>query len=300
MAESSNPVAIMFADMTGSTRLYDNAGNTAAIEVVSLCLETLSRVVVQFSGTVIKTIGDEVMCSFPTAAYAALASGEMHLAMRQLGDDRGALMEGIQVKVGAHFGEVIEEDGDIFGDAVNVAARMASLAKADQILVTKDLVEQLPPDLRSTLRYYDKVDLKGKVQQVEVYEVIWEVSGMTVAASSTPTIERVKHTSLILSIDSDEVTLGADGLDSASMGRAADNAIHCSGALTSRKHARIEYKRGRFTITDQSANGTHIKPDDEEAYSLRREYAQLEGGGYIGLGEDPRKMGDLAIRYDVE
>ena len=75
------------------------------------------------------------------------------------------------------------------------------------------------------------------------------------------------------------------------MGRADDNTIHRSGALTSRKHARVEYKRGRFTITDQSANGTHIKPDDEEAYALRREYAQLEGGGYIGLGEDPRRYG---------
>ena len=300
MAESTHRVAIMFADMTGSTRLYDDVGNTAAIDVVSLCLHTLSQVVVQFRGTVIKTIGDEVMCSFPTAASAALASSEMHLAVRKLGEDRGALTQGIQVKVGAHYGEVIEEDGDIFGDAVNVAARMASLAKADQTLVTEAVIEELPAELRSTLRYYDKVELKGKVQQVDAYEIIWEVSDMTVAASSTPTVERVEHSTLVLSSDSHRISLGAEGLGSASMGRADDNTIQCRGALTSRKHARVEYKRGRFTITDQSANGTHIKPDHEDAYALRREYSQLEGGGYIGLGEDPRDMGDLAIRYDVD
>jgi adenylate cyclase len=300
MADSSGPIAIMFADMTGSTRLYDDLGNTAAIDVVSICLETLMKVVKQFRGTVIKTIGDEVMCSFPEAVLAALAASEMHFAMERLGEGKGALVSGIQVKVGVHFGDVLEEGGDIFGDAVNVAARMAGLAKADQILVTKDLVDALPPELHSTLRYYDLMDLKGKTERVEVFEIIWAVSDMTVAASAAPSVARIEHHVMVVTIGDQHVEMGVDKLMAISMGRAEDNDILCAGALTSRKHARIEYKRGRFTVTDQSANGTHVKADGEGTVGLRREYSQLEGAGYIGLGEDPDTMGDLAIHYSID
>lgn len=300
MAESIGPIAIMFADMTGSTSLYDDHGNTAAVQVVGQCLETLSAVVRQFRGTVIKTLGDEVMASFPDAAYAALAASEMHMAVQRLAEDQSGLTRGIRVKVGAHWGEVLEEDNDIFGDAVNVAARMASLAKADQILITKDLVEAMPPELSSTLRYYDKVELKGKAIATEVYEIIWEVSDMTVAAHSMPSVSRTEHQRLTLRIGNDTVVLEPNSGPGAILGRADDNDVQCAGALTSRKHAKIEYRRGRFTLTDQSANGTHVKPDGDNAYSLRRDHAQLSGTGLIGLGQEPEQMGSLAIRYEVE
>ena len=180
----------MFADMTGSTKLYEKLGNTAAIEVVSNCINTLIDVVGKHGGTVIKTIGDEVMCTFPEATKAALASSDMHMRVRELAESAGL---DTQVKVGVHYGTVLEEDNDIFGDAVNVAARMASLAKPDQILVTGQIRDALPPELHSTMRYFDKVDLKGKSEEFEVYEIIWEVSEMTVVADFTPQVARKEH-----------------------------------------------------------------------------------------------------------
>jgi adenylate cyclase len=301
MPESSGPIAIMFAEMTGSTPLYDAHGNMAAVAVVAQCLETLSKVVRQFRGTVIKTIGDRVMASFPEATHAALASSEMQLAIQRVSEEVSGLTRGMRVKVGAHYGEVVlEDDGDIFGDAVNVAARMASMAKADQILVTQDLVDALPPELSSTLRYYDRVDVRGRSAQLEVYEIIWEVSDMTIAAVSSPSVHRREFSRMMLEISGNKVEMGTGGVDFVSLGRADDNEVQCAGALTSRKHSKIEFKRGRFTVTDQSANGTHVQPDGEATFSLRRDHTTLEGSGLIGLGQHPDQMGELAIRYTVE
>lgn len=293
-------MAVMFADMTGSTRLYDNLGNTVAVDIVTQCISALIRVVGNHRGRVIKTIGDEVMCTFPEAVHAALAASEMHMGLQRLVQSGSVKnTEGLQVKVGVHYGVVLEEDNDIFGDAVNVAARMASLAKADQTLVTQQLVDAMPRELHSTLRFYDKVDLRGKSERFDVYEIIWQVSDMTVAANTRPTVARRELESLELRFADRRLELNASN-PAVGMGRADDNEVQCAGSLTSRRHARIEFKRGRFVLTDQSSNGTYVKPDGEDMFILRRDYSHLEGAGFIGLGESPDDMGKLAIRYQAQ
>lgn len=286
----------MFADMTDSTKLYESLGNTMAIEVVSQCINTLIEVVANHRGRVIKTIGDEVMCTFPVVTQAAMAASDMHMKVRTLAEQGDTEM---QVKVGVHYGTVIEEDNDIFGDVVNVAARVASLAKPDQILVTEQVKDAMPKELHATLRYFDNVDLKGKSEIFDVYEVIWEVSDMTVAADFQPKVQRKQHHRLILSMG-DIVVHMDENKDFASMGRADDCDIHCAGVLASRKHAGIEYRRGRFMLVDQSANGTHVKPQGEGTFAVKRDHYRLEGSGEIGLGEPPGDMGSLVIRYEVQ
>ncbi len=286
----------MFADMTDSTKLYEKLGDTTAVEVVNGCINTLTKVVGNYQGRVIKTIGDAVMCTFPEAVYAALAASDMHLKVRELSASSKTNM---QVKVGVHYGTVLEEDNDIFGDAVNVAARLASLAKPDQSLVTDKVHGVLPAELSSAIRYYDKVALKGKSEQFEVFELIWEVSDMTMAADTAPPVPRKEHSRLKLSTGDQMVALDSTH-DSAVLGRAKDCQIQCTGALTSRKHAMIEYRRGRFVLTDQSVNGTYVKPDGELSFALKRDHYRLEGSGAIGLGEAPEAMGDMMIRYEVE
>ena len=119
----------MFADIAGSTKLYDTLGDELARAKVAKAIETMSEITRQNSGDVIKTIGDEVMCKFPTAEDAGTAAWEMQ---EKFEEETESNTDGspVSIRIGMHFGPAILEGGDVFGDAVNVAARMAAQAKA--------------------------------------------------------------------------------------------------------------------------------------------------------------------------
>ena len=151
MARKSATLSIVFADISGSTRLYEVLGDAVARELVSECLGLMSEQIDKYSGTVIKTIGDEIMCTFPTADQATEASMGMQEGVTEdLPDRNPNTPSTLTIRVGLHHGSAILESGDVFGDAVNVAARMAGLAKGGQIITTKETAEQLTPVLRSS------------------------------------------------------------------------------------------------------------------------------------------------------
>ena len=186
---------------------------------------------------------------------------------------------------------MLEEGDDVFGDTVNTAARLAALCKPDQILASGQLVDALPPELLSAVRFFDEVMLRGK--QVRVHELLWEISDATVAGDYMPQFDRLEHTHCTLIIEDRIVEMDADF----EMGRADDVELQCRGALASRKHALLEYRRGRFILTDQSANGTFVNPNDAEPITLKRDYCTLGESGLIGLGEEPGQNDPFAISY---
>ena len=123
-------VAILFADVVGSTQLYDEFGDTKASETVALCLEAMKDATHQFNGTVIKTIGDEVMSTFPTVDEAMKAAITMQSRISSDNKQEGRIPDSI--RVGCHFGPVVQEQNDIFGAAVHTANRMTSQANRDR------------------------------------------------------------------------------------------------------------------------------------------------------------------------
>ncbi|MEN9217725.1 MAG: adenylate/guanylate cyclase domain-containing protein, partial [Gloeomargarita sp. DG_2_bins_126] len=132
---------ILFADISGSTRLYETLGNEAALVLVSDCLQLLQSVAQKYQGQVVKTIGDEIMLRFPNPSLAAQAAFEMQDQVAQFFLNR-KVVSGL--KVGFNHGAILEQaDGDIFGDAVNVAARMVQLAKRNQILTPAETIQQI-------------------------------------------------------------------------------------------------------------------------------------------------------------
>ena len=133
-------MAVLFADISGSTKLYDTLGDTQAKRLIDECIGLMRGAVAHYGGRVIKTIGDEVMCVLPDADNGCLAATEMQLkiaALPAVADVKRA------IRVGFHAGPVIEEASDVFGDTVNLAARMAGLAKGMQIITTQATVERL-------------------------------------------------------------------------------------------------------------------------------------------------------------
>jgi class 3 adenylate cyclase len=292
-------VAILFADVVGSTQLYEQLGDLKARQMVGRCLDIMREATETFSGTVIKTMGDEVMATFPTADDAMNAARRMQ--ERISSDSELAHEHGhVAIRIGCHFGPVVQEHRDIFGSAVHTANRMTSQAKAKQIITTLSTVERLSPEWRSMARQIDIATVRGKADEVVLFEVLWqpeEATSMLPAVSLGRRSDRPKR--LSLRYQGREVTVG-EGRKSATLGRAEDNDVVVKGNLISRLHARIEASRDKFTLIDESTNGTFVQTSTGEEIFVRRDSTQLTGEGVIGLGRVAQPGTALAVHYVIE
>jgi adenylate cyclase len=293
MAPKTTNLAILFADISGSTRLYEILGDAAARTKVADCLDMLRSVVERYNGIVIKTIGDEIMCTFPTAEDAAAAACEMHEILEDdVTEQTAAGPISLAIRVGMHYGPAILEAGDVFGDAVNVAARMASMAKGGQIITTQNAIDEMSPLTRAGTRFIDRAPVKGKKETVDIFEVLWQqedVTRMTTGVISAPLTDPAR---MRLTYGGDTVLLDND-ITQVVMGRSKAADITVNESLASRHHVRIEHRRGKFFIIDQSTNGTYVHHEDDEAF-LRREEMPISGDGRISLGrsfsDDPQEV----------
>ncbi|MFT4634047.1 MAG: adenylate cyclase [Candidatus Pseudothioglobus sp.] len=296
MARENVQVAVMFADVTGSTKLYEAMGDETANRIIGKVLDVMAKITEMYQGFVIKTIGDEIMCRFGSANDCVRAAKEIQ---EEIATGVQGEIVSIQIKVGLHFGPaILMEDGDVFGDAVNVAARMAGIAKGDQIITTADTIKLLDPDLQDMSRQFDRTIVKGKEEEIIVYQVVWEASDdvTRIEVTDTPDRDRVKY--LELTMGERPTRIASTDNRTFVIGRGVQSDLLCQTRLASRSHATIEYRRGKFLLTDQSSNGTYIKTDDGEDVFLRRQELMLWGSGTIGLGEEVslHDAGDL-IRY---
>ena len=284
MSPKTTNIAIMFADISGSTRLFEVLGDATARVTVSDTLELLTKVVHQHSGIVIKTIGDEIMCTFPTADDSANAAIEMQETLEDANEMKDEGPE-VKIRVGMHFGPALLEGGDVFGDAVNVAARMAAQAKGGQIITTKSTVDLLEPLMRASTRFVDRAPIKGKKEDIEIFEIIWQEEDVTrMATGMMQEVPKAPQVSLTVSYGDKTVMLNPDkqGLV---MGRSQACDLPINEKLASRQHVRIELRRNKFFIIDQSTNGTHVKLDNADDAFLRREEMHISTNGALSLGK---------------
>ncbi len=293
-------LAILFADVVGSTRLFEAMGDVRARDMVAICIDVMREATEQHHGTLIKTIGDEVMSTFPTADDALNAAGQMQ---KQITAHTELRVDGqpVAIRIGCHFGPVVLENRDVFGSSVHTANRMTSQAKAGQIITTSATVERLSPEWRASVRQIDVAVIRGQGGEVALYEVLWQTEDVT---SMLPSIavngrEARRPRRLRLSVQSTEVVLDEQRTHVA-IGRADDNDIVIRGNLISRLHARIEFSRNRFTLTDQSTNGTFVKISGEEEAFVRRDSMPSKGEGLIGLGRIPDRDSPLTIHFVCE
>jgi class 3 adenylate cyclase len=294
-------VTILFADVVGSTQLYEAMGDEGARETVQKCVNIMKEATEQYGGSVIKTMGDEVMSTFPSADDAMNAGSQMQ--KRITNNDQ--LTDGgipVSIRIGCHYGPIVVEDRDIAGLAVHTANRMTSQAKAGQIITTAVTVEQLSGEWRALVRQIDIARMRGQSNEVGVFEVLWQPEEATRMLPSIKLESSEQRPSLILRLQfgGKEVVLEEDGQSKATLGRADENDLVIKGKLISRIHARVEISKRHITLTDESTNGTFIQRDDGEEFYVRRDTAELSGSGIISLGRVASKGSDLAINYVVD
>lgn len=293
--------AVLFADLVGSTAAYERLGDRAAKNAVDQRITGLKRAVHQLRGAVIKTLGDAILATFHDANAAAAAAVRMLL---DVADDVANGREGFNVRVGFHHGAVILEADDVFGDAVNVAARLTDAARGGQILTSAPTVALLSALLRSRARAFDRARLKGKVEVVDIYELLWEREEDVTRIAGTSdsngrAIDQARQNLL-------ELTLGARQWRFAStrmplaIGRDEACDVPLRHALASRRHAQFEYQRGKFLLSDHSTNGSYITSAAGREVFLRRESMPLADRGFISLGCPLSEQTEEVLRFRVE
>lgn len=290
----------MFADVVGSTRIYEALGDQRAREVIAVCLDLMQGATEKNRGTVIKTIGDEVMATFPTADDGLNAAAQIQ---RTISTHPALQIEGqaVSVRIGVHFGPVVLEKHDVFGATVNTANRMTSQAKSGQIMTTAATVELLSPDWRASVRQIDLAALSVQGAEVMQYEAMWQTEDIT---SMLPSIHlggsadrRAVRLRLVMA---DRELVLDETRPQIAIGRADENDVIIRGNLISRIHARIELSRSKFLLIDQSTNGTFVNALNGEEAFVRRDSMQLKGVGMIGLGKVPEAESPQTIRFVCE
>jgi len=274
----------MFADICGSTAMYDNLGDDLARRLIARCIAIMLDQLPAHQGKLIKTIGDEIMCTFPDAEAALNAACAMQQAVDN--GNNGAEYP-MHIRIGFHYGDVICEAGDIYGDTVNVAARVASVTRASQVMATQAAVDALSAESRDKTRPVMRAEFKGKPGQYDVFMILWNPDDTESTRIGTPAFRAPKE-------NSDELTLRYRGQQfkvnkerkSAVLGRDEKNCqIIVQNEFASRQHVRIEFRFGKFFVVDQSTNGTYVRSGDGTVTSLMREEMLLEGAGSISLGQ---------------
>ena len=293
--EASRQTTVLFADVTGSTKLYEAAGDALAAEAIGRCLEKLRVSAEATGGRVVKTMGDSVMALFSSPDAAASAAARMQVAIEalpQVGDIK------LGLRIGFHAGPVIQRDDDIYGDTVNVAYRLHEQAKRGQVLTSDDTASLLPQLLRNSTRLLYSVPVKGKAEDVALCELVWRQSPDITDLATTLSVLRIPLGRLRLKY------LGRDiarrrGSDSLLIGRDAGCDLVVADTKASRQHCTIERRQDRFLLRDHSTNGTFVTVADEMEVMLQREEFPLRKHGWIAFGQPRAGTSDI-VEYFCE
>ena len=298
MSQQMEKLAVMFADICGSTALYDSVGDTQARHLTSWCIATMTHEIIPFHGVLIKTIGDEIMCTFPSAEAAFNAACAMQNAVQLKRPENGIPMH---IRVGFHYGDVLQEMGDVFGDTVNVAARVAGLARTDQIMTTQAVHDALPMRLRNQTHQIMSAELKGKQEKYPIFLVVWDEddrqSTRFNATLQKPRFEE-KVYELTLNYNGQLFTINANRR-TMMLGRSDNCDIIVCNSFVSRQHARVELRFDKFLIVDQSTNGTYIRFNDGNIAHITREEIILQGSGWFSLGQSSFENPAEFIKFSI-
>ena len=296
---------IAFADFTGSTGLYESLGNTKAAESLTRGTQWIGKLCEARGGRVIKYLGDGVLMAFADNTVAVQTMAEM----QRLHHERISTWPErvrMKIKVGMARGPVVEQQGDCFGDAVNVASRLSDLAQGEQILVSQPVVAALADCGTTRFRNLGLMDIRGKAEPVEVHRVEWDSDAasefLTIPAALDLLADsntRAQSTITLQCLDVQTTFTGPDF--PIYVGRENDSHFPVNDQRVSRMHVRIDRRGGNFVLEDLSSYGTWVRfAGTDSIIALRRQECTLSGNGEIALGASFDDFSAPCVSFSIQ
>jgi class 3 adenylate cyclase len=283
-------VTVVFADLTGSTGVFETLGNAKATQAITRLTDWMGTVCTSRRGHVVKNLGDGVLMVFVNNDDAVEAVTEMQRAHTERIKTWPEKIK-MHLQIGLARGEVIEQSGDYFGDAVNVASRLSDLSGPDQILGTDTMTNELPSDTLVRFRSLGAMDIRGRNESCMVYRVEWQnevlTDFFTVPAGLTPSPfgkPAPQIGAIAMSWLDVEATFTSTQLP-IHIGRVAETQFVVNDPRVSRVHAKLIWRAGKFYLEDMSSYGTWVRFTGSDAIvALRRQECLLPVSGEIALG----------------
>ena len=285
METSCQDIAVLFIDICGSTKLFDEVGDHRALSLTSTCLAQMEGFITKEGGTVLETRGDGILCTFSKVDAALQAAQSIREANQS---------SPLSVHAGLHYGPTISCAGSIYGDVVNVAARLVDLAKVDEIIISEDAFQRLSKSNRENIRALGQVAVKGKDHLMPIYLSAYQALDQTILRGSR--VSTICGIALNLIYHNKVYQVKAPA-SSMVLGRHRDCGLIVRHNYVSRRHATIECKRGKFFLNDHSSNGSYVSDKKKQLSFLRRDMLQLRDNGLISLGIEPNQNSDHIIKY---
>ena len=298
MASERTNLAVLFADVSGSTHLYEQMGDTAAFNQINDCIGIFTAAAKTFGGWVSQSIGDGLICVFPNADAAALAACHMQGRLNERLAQTGKVK--LTARIGFHFGPVVRTGNEVYGETVRLANQIAALGTASHIAVSASTAALLSAHLNLRVRKLDSMLARSGQRDLEIHEIAWQDSDTeteTDLSGRTAMVARLLEPRLTLEY------LGQSRVfhQTLLIGRGETNDLVLEDPMTSRHHARIERRNDNFVLVDQSTNGTFVTLQGERETPLRRSEFILYGHGEIAFGDSPSVRPDIAIiRFSCE
>lgn len=269
----------MFADVSGSARLFERLGDTEAMHAVERCLKRMTRSIEGYRGRTVQVVGDELLAAFESAEDACQASIDMQQRIADLPPVSGLKLT---IRIGLHAGVVTAEaDGQLSGEIINSTARIVGTARRDQILGSSHLIKELPAQGTTSFRPMPELGtIAQNGEQLGLFLIDWApnmVIGSHSSFSVTPTERlcvRYRGKAHLLDAKTPVLTLGRD----------LGNKLQIEDRKASRLHARIEKRQDGYYLIDTSTNGSFVRLAGKQEMLIRRQEVLLEGSGTISFG----------------
>jgi len=294
MGRQTDTRAVLFADVSQSGALYQKLGDTAARNIINACLGTMVNLLPRFQGVLVKTLGDAIFCTFPTADFAVRAASEMQNIVTSTRPGNHP----IGIHIGLAYGPVLLEEADVFGDTVNVAAYVAAVATKEQILTTESIENALSPELKSCIRPIFQTVLKSTGRESTVYQVLWKPERMDITEVNFHAHKVIPGDtgSLLVSLDQETVRIN-QWRPEITIGRSEECDLVVTDRYASRNHLTIRLMRTRFYLIDHSINGTFVTLDNRDEVHVLRGELPLDSSGHISLSRSRAERNDELITF---
>ena len=275
---------VAFVDVVDSVGLYRRVGDEAAQSRIDEALAFASACAIEGGGRCIKRNGDELLLLFPNADATCHALKAIQIDTT------------LELRIGAHSGALIRKRGDVFGDTVNIAARLTAIARAREIVISETVHEALGHQVRKACRRFEQVRLRGTARSMAIYHLCWEPATATHFNSSVRRTTDLTRRRLMLQTSTGPIALGRE--QELTIGRDPQCDVVIDDPRVSRFHATLEWHRGIVVLRDHSTNGSFVRSADEtRPHFVRREALPIRGAGELNFGSDGA---DCSVQYCFE